>query len=77
LVNGQLGQDFDTNYFILSDKTQLKVVPLFALQGKLVSKHPAGSYKFGKGADGKASLEITNPDKFWSLTKYLVVEVKV
>jgi hypothetical protein len=46
-------------------------------KGKLISKHPAGSYEFGKGATGQLELRILDPKTFWSLTKYLVIEVNV
>ncbi|GHT03052.1 hypothetical protein AGMMS49525_07510 [Bacteroidia bacterium] len=77
LYDDQLGTDFDTNYFIDADKNTLHVVPLYAKSGKLISKHPKGSYEFGKDADGKAELRITDTDQFWSLTKYLVVKVNM
>ncbi|MDR1738122.1 MAG: hypothetical protein LBR66_04795 [Candidatus Symbiothrix sp.] len=77
VVSGKLGSDFDPKYFIKEDGTKLKVVPLYAKKGTLVSKHPEGSYEFGKDANGKAELRILDAKKFWSLTKYLVVEVKM
>jgi chromosome segregation ATPase len=78
LANGQLGADFNRDYFIrIDDLHTLKVVPLYAKKGKLISKHPAGSYAFAKDASGKAELRILNPEDFWSLTKYLVIEVNV
>jgi peptidoglycan hydrolase CwlO-like protein len=77
LVSGKLGADFDTSSFIKKDLTTLKVVPLYAKKGKLISKHPVGSYEFGTDANGKAELRITDAKTFWSLTKYLVVEVNV
>jgi DNA repair exonuclease SbcCD ATPase subunit len=40
----------------------------------LVSRHPSGSYTF-LNSDGKVTLKITDPAKFWSQTRYAVVEV--
>ncbi|MDR2087628.1 MAG: hypothetical protein LBP72_10745 [Dysgonamonadaceae bacterium] len=78
VVNNQLGTNFDTNYFIrVKDFNQLNVVPLYAKKGKLISKHPEGSYEFGKDANGQVELRILHPKNFWSLTKYLVVQVNV
>jgi DNA repair exonuclease SbcCD ATPase subunit len=78
LVKGQLGANFNRDYFIsVDDLNTLKVVPLFAKQGKLVSKHPAGSYAFAKDEAGQAELRILDPKAFWNLTKYLVIEVKI
>ncbi|GAP73366.1 hypothetical protein SAMD00024442_8_64 [Candidatus Symbiothrix dinenymphae] len=75
-LKGQLGTNFNSNYFIEADKIALKTIQLFAKKAKLVSKHPIGSYQFVKKANKELDLQITNPTKFWSLTKYLVVEVK-
>ncbi|MDR0833620.1 MAG: hypothetical protein LBN93_05470 [Candidatus Symbiothrix sp.] len=77
VVGGELGTDFKNDYFIAADKNALKKIPLLAKSGKLISKHPTGSYEFAKAPDGKAELRITNAAQFWSLTKYLVIEVKV
>jgi predicted nucleic acid-binding Zn-ribbon protein len=78
LVGGQLGTNFNHNYFIpVENINTQKVIRLYAKKGKLISKHPAGSYTFAKDASGQAELRILNPKDFWSLTKYLVIEVKV
>jgi len=78
LVGNQLGADFDKNYFIrVKDFNTLKVVPLYAKKGSLISKHPADTYEFVKNNNGQVELHILNPKDFWSLTKYLVVQVNV
>jgi chromosome segregation ATPase len=78
VVKNQLGTDFDKNFFIrVNDFNQLKTIPLLAKKGKLVSKHPEGSYEFAKDANGQAELRILNPQNFWSFTKYLVVQVNL
>lgn len=76
LKDGQLGANFNKDYFIrVSDLNKLQLIPLKAKKGKLVSKHPDGSYEFGKDDNGQAELRIIDSKNFWSLTKYLVVEV--
>ena len=78
LINGQLGSNFNRDYFIkVSDYKKLQVIQLFAKKGQLVSKHPDGSYEFVKDANNKVELQILDPDNFWSLSKYLVVLVEV
>ena len=78
LVNGQLGPNFNRDYFIkVNDFKTLQVIPLMAKKGKLVSKHPDGSYEFVKDANNQVELRILDPANFWSLTKYLVVLVNV
>ncbi|MDH8701503.1 septal ring factor EnvC (AmiA/AmiB activator) [Dysgonomonadaceae bacterium PH5-43] len=77
LDGGQVGTDLNRNYFIKENKHTLKVVPLYAKKGKLISKHPDGSYEFGKDANGQEELRILDVNNFWSLTKYLVVQVNM
>ena len=78
LDGDELGTNFNHDYFIrIKDYSKLTVVPLFAKRGKLVSKHPEGSYQFDKDANGQVELRILDPKNFWSLTKYLVVQVNV
>ncbi len=76
LIKGELGTDFNKDYFIkVSDPETLTVIPLYAKKAELVSKHPSGTYQFTKDADGKVNLIINDTNKFWTLTKYLVVKV--
>ena len=78
LVKGQVGSNFDRNAFIQIDDLHTQtLIQLYAKSGKLISKHPDGSYEFVKDAYGQVELRILNPESFWSLTKYLVIEVKV
>ena len=42
---------------------------------KVITNHPSNSYFF-IAKDGQFFIKISYPDKFWSLSKYLVVEVE-
>jgi len=78
LVNDQIGANFNRDYFIrINDFNKLQNIQLWAKKGKLVSKHPDGSYEFIKDANNQVELHIIDPANFWSLTKYLVVLVNV
>lgn len=78
LVKGQLGPDLNKDYFTeISDPETFTTIPLFAKKAKLISKHPSGTYQIIKGSDGKVSLQINDVQQFWSITKYLVIEVNV
>ena len=77
LEGKQLGTNFNHDYFIKTTMSELRAVPLYAKKGTLISKHPIGSYEFVKDPKGQVELRILDPKNFWSLTKYLVVEVKV
>jgi DNA repair exonuclease SbcCD ATPase subunit len=69
-------EDFNKAYFTKVDVSTLTEIPLGAKKAKLVTTHPAGSYRID-GADGKAEkLVITNSEDFWSASKYLVVVIE-
>jgi len=78
LINDQLGSNFNRDYFIkVNDFNKLHTIQLWAKKGKLVSKHPDGSYEFVKNSNNQVELHILDPANFWSLTKFLVVLVNV
>lgn len=70
-----LQSGFNKDYFISIDIREVKEIPLFAGKAKLKSNHPDGTYEFVKDEDGNLTLKITNEKAFWSLGKYLVIEV--
>ncbi|MEP7168926.1 MAG: hypothetical protein ABI855_06100, partial [Bacteroidota bacterium] len=56
------------------DITKTNSIPLNVKDAKLVSAHPSDSYKIERTTDKKVTeLVITDPAKFWSESKYLVV----
>jgi predicted nucleic acid-binding Zn-ribbon protein len=67
---------FNKEYFIVADKRRLTAIPLYASKAKIKTSHPEESYSFFKDSDGNLTLEIKNTETFWSLSRYLVVEVK-
>lgn len=72
----KLKDDFNKSYFTEIDITQTLSIPLVCKKAKLVTSHPSGSYKL-ESADGKIEkLVITDPEEFWSASKYLVVVVE-
>ncbi|WP_424962084.1 hypothetical protein [Ekhidna sp.] len=42
----------------------------------LITEHPSESYEIVKEGDVVKYIDIKNPDKFWEISKYLVVAVK-
>lgn len=67
--------DFNKDYFIAIDIREVKEIPLFAKKAKLRTNQPEGSYQFVKDEDGNMTLKIINEKEFWSLGKFLVIEV--
>jgi len=72
----KIKEDFNKDYFTKIDVTSVTSIPLGAKKAKLITTHPAGSYKI-EGAEGKAEkLTITNQEDFWSASKYLVIVIE-
>ena len=67
---------FNRDYFTKIDIRYDKEVKLYSKSAKLLTTHPKGSYTLDKDAQGQYELHITDPTRFWSVSKYLVVQVK-
>lgn len=67
--------DLNTDYFKEIDLTGVSSIPLNVKKAKVVTSHPAGSYELSGTKDNVEALIITDAASFWSLSKYLVIEV--
>ena len=67
---------FNTDYFLTGDKRQVTSIPLYSSRATIKTNHPACTYRFVKDRDGFLTLEITETTVFWSLSNYLVIEVR-
>ena len=78
LTNGDVlrSSDFNKDYFTKIDIRYDKDIRFYSKSAQLLSTHPAGSYQLAKDKQGQYELHITDPQKFWSVSKYLVVLVK-
>jgi hypothetical protein len=74
----KLSENFDKNKFVRIDYTQTASIPINSDGVKIITTHPADSYILDKdGQDKKLvkNIVITNPEKFWSASKYLVIVI--
>ena len=69
-------EDFNKDYFTQIDIRTDKEIKLYSKEAKLLTAHPEGTYELVKDDKGQLTLNITNPNKFWSVSRYLVIEVK-
>lgn len=69
-----LQQDFNKDYFIKIDMREVKAIPLYTKRAKILTTHPANSFNLNKSS-GQYVIEIINSKEFWSVSRYLVVEV--
>jgi predicted RNase H-like nuclease (RuvC/YqgF family) len=66
----------DVSAFNRIDITQTSSIPIEAKDAKIVTTHPSDSYILQHtGTNQLSSLVITDPDRFWKTSKYLVVVV--
>ena len=68
--------DFNKDYFTEIDIRTTKEIKLYTKKAELLTTHPASSYVLEKDGKDQLILKITNPKEFWSVSKYLVIQVK-
>lgn len=62
--------DLNETYFQEIDITKTREIPIAAKKARVVTSHPVGSFTIeGEGE----KLVISDAEKFWSLSKYLVI----
>jgi hypothetical protein len=72
-----LHQDFSDSLFTQVNISETKSIPVNSKSAKLITDHPTGSYEMIRDKDNKiASIQIKDPDQFWKISKYAVVEIK-
>ena len=71
-----LRSSFNRDYFTKIDIRVDKEIRLYSRSAKLLTAHAASSYTLEQDANKQYVLRITNPQLFWSTSKYLVVLVK-
>lgn len=71
-----LQSNFNKSYFTKIDIRVDKEIKLYSKSARLLTMHPSSSYTLQQDANKQYVLRITNPQLFWSTSKYLVVLVK-
>ena len=71
-----LRSNFNHDYFTKIDIRVDKEIRLYSRSAKVLTSHPQSSYTLQQDANKQYILRITNPQLFWSTSKYLVVLVK-
>jgi septal ring factor EnvC (AmiA/AmiB activator) len=67
--------NFNRDYFLEVDTRANTEIQLYSRKAKIQSNHPDKSYIFHKDVNGNLYLSIVEPELFWSLSRYLVIEV--
>ena len=77
IENGKVLQaNFNREYFTKIDIRVDKEIKLYSKSAELLTAHPGGSYTLTRDSKDQYVLRITNPQTFWSTSKYLVILVK-
>ena len=71
-----LRSSFNKGYFTKIDIRVEKEFKLYSKSVKVLTSHPSNSYNLSKDVNGQYVLRVTDPNTFWSTSKYLVVQVK-
>jgi hypothetical protein len=72
---GALMADVPEKLFTKVDITETKTIPVHSKAAKLITKHPSNSYAMVPEGDKIAYIEIKDPETFWKMSKYAVVEI--
>ena len=75
---GEVMQDANINkdYFTQIDIRTTKEIKLYSKSADLLTTHPAGSFTLEEDDKGLLTLKINDPTNFWSVSRYLVIQVK-
>lgn len=71
----KLKDDFNKQYFTEVNTKELNEIALGVKKADIITTHPAGSYEL-IGEETIEKIKIINADKFWSVSKYLVIVTK-
>ncbi len=74
--NDVLEGNFNKDYFTQIDIRTTNEIKLYSKSATLLTSHPEGSYSLVKDDKGQVVLRITNYKSFWSVSRYLVIQVK-
>lgn len=69
-----LDGNFNKSIFVEADKRELSSISTGSKKAKVLSNHPKDSYSLKTNDDKTVTIVISNVDKFWSVSKYLVVQ---
>ncbi len=71
-----LDPNFNKSYFTKVDYRNLDEVPINSKKAEVLTQHPSDSYSLEENKNQITKLIIKDKDKFWSLSKFLVILVK-
>ncbi len=71
----RLKADFDRDFFTRLDVTRDFKITIFGENPEVITTHPAESYQIVE-EEGETFLQISDAQRFWSTSRYLVIQVR-
>ena len=68
--------NFNKEYFTQIDIRETQNIKTYSKSARILTTHPSDSYMLSKDGNDNFDLHILNPEKFWSVSKFLVMQVK-
>ncbi len=68
------GKDFISSAFTSADMREVTRINTNVKKPKILTSHPQGSYNLATAENGTVVIEVIDPSRFWSATKYLIVQ---
>ena len=69
-------QNLRNEYFTPLDIREIKTIPIASKTAKIITEHPDDSYELVMEDGLISALVIENPDEFWRISKYAVIETR-
>lgn len=66
--------NIDRSFFKKADRRGLQFIPIGDKSVKILTNNPKDSYTITTKEDGTSVLEITDADRFWSISPFLIVQ---
>jgi hypothetical protein len=76
LDSQRLNSKLDRQHFKKADLRKFLVLPLNVKRASIITPHPEESYQLIGDRKFTEKLIITNPELFWSVSKYLLIEIE-
>lgn len=73
--SNRLKADFDHGFFTRLDITRDMEISIVGDNPRVVTTHPSGSYEIVQ-QDGETLLRIKDAERFWSASRYLVIQIR-
>lgn len=71
-----INTDFDPELFTPLNKRDFKEIPILSKKVIIISEHPENSYHFVEDSGLITALHIEDPEEFWKISNYALIEIK-